>query len=646
MRVFILIFMLISVLPTTAQAKPKAEDFGILPSLYDAAISPDAKQIAVYINVEGTYGVRILNIENRQDKPRIRLLGKGVKPQWLKWVNNDRVLVSLTTTKNERSIPYSIGTLYSLDATTMKGDVLIKPRGIFRQFNNVVVDFLEDDPEHILMSFSDSDVTAPDIQKVNVETGRYSRVRRGRENIQYWYTDLSGTPRVGQGLSERSKKEEKWFLLIRDADSDKWRNADEYPGLEPESDIIGFTDNPNELIIRARNGRDTKGLYIYNLVQKGMSRTLFHDDDYDAGSVILSSDGSRVIGAKFVSDEAQTKLFEGEDTVLERVRQKNPEYTVQYIDQSTDGGLIVFSVSNAYDPGSLMIIDAKTEVVTALGKFRSELKPSEMGSVISVKYTARDGLVVPAYVTLPPTITQTKDLKNLPFIILPHGGPYARSSKRFDYFAQFFATQGYGVLQMNFRGSAGYGKSYEDAGRKNWVVMQEDVEDGARWLLEKGYADPERLCIAGWSFGGYAALMGSIKNPDIYKCGISMAGITDIADLIRDAKKYRFGGLAANQSILSGFDDRDEIKENSPAKRADELVIPLFLAHGEDDQAVHFDQFTRMKRALKKSPAKVTYMEFKEEDHYLSYQANRQKFFKGLEKFLISVNGKSEFAQE
>jgi dipeptidyl aminopeptidase/acylaminoacyl peptidase len=163
--------------------------------------------------------------------------------------------------------------------------------------------------------------------------------------------------------------------------------------------------------------------------------------------------------------------------------------------------------------------------------------------------------------------------------------------------------------------------------------------------LKKGYADPNKICIAGWSYGGYASLMGAIKNSDIYKCAISMAGVTDLKDMIGDMKKYRFGKIAAKDFILKGFEDKDAIKENSPVKRADEINIPLFLAHGTYDQRVHFDQFKRMKSALKKSSAKVTYMTFKDEDHFLSDQENRQKFFKGMDKFLKEVVGESEFSQ-
>jgi dipeptidyl aminopeptidase/acylaminoacyl peptidase len=517
---------------------------------------------------------------------------------------------------------------------------------MIRQDNADVVDFLDDDPDHILMAFSDDHQFLADIQRVNVKSGRYIIVERTKRDVQHWYTDRRGEPRVGQGIVDRrGATEREWNLVIRDADEDRWRKADHYPGLEADMQIYGFSDNPNELVIGDHAGRETLGLYVYDLVEKKISRKLFHHDTYDARGLVVNKKSGAIMGATFVADETEVELFDEYDTVLSRMRSQFSDYTVDYVDSSGDGRLVLFKVSNAYDPGTLAIVDASTNNVSFLAYLRRELPTEEMGLVSELSYPARDGVKIPAYVTLPPSVTSSADIKDLPFVVLPHGGPYARKAKRFDYFAQFFATRGFGVLQMNFRGSAGYGKGFEDAGRENWVKMQDDVEDGARWLIEEGLADPERLCIAGWSYGGYAALIGAIKSPDLYACAISMAGVTDLKDMINDIEKYRFGSITAQNFILKGFDDKHAIAENSPVKRAADMKVPLFIAHGEEDQRVHFDQFSRMKRALKKSSAPVTFMQFKDEDHYLSNQQNRQAFFQGLDEFLIKVFGEENVAQ-
>ena len=304
---------------------------------------------------------------------------------------------------------------------------------------------------------------------------------------------------------------------------------------------------------------------------------------------------------------------------------------------------MIVRLSHATDPGGLYLYK-KGGDLNAIGPQYNNLSANDMGIVVPVKYTARDGQKIPAYVTMPPTIEAQEDFKDLPFIVLPHGGPYGRDYKRFDYFAQFFATRGYGVMQMNFRGSDGYGKSFEQAGRSNWIVMQEDVEDATKYLFRKGYADPDRTCIAGWSYGGYAALMGGAKDTENrYSCVIAMAALTDIKDAKRDLKKYRGGKSVANSFFGEVMEDSDVRKANTPVERANDIKVPVFLAHGDKDFNVHFDQYKRMKKALEKAGADGTYLAFKDEDHFLSRQENRERFFIELEKFLEKVNGKSEF---
>lgn len=643
MRTIIFSFILSALFSICAFAKPPASAFGQLPNVYDAAISPDGSKLAVYLNAgDGGYAVGVYFLNERGKKPLIADMQDGVKPSSIRWANDDIVLASFWQSSKIQRTPITSGYIYRLQVSTQDAKILIQPKDIFRQFNSNIIDMLRNDPDHILMSFSDYNTSAPDVQKVNVRTRRYSRVRSGSESIQDWYTDRRGEVRIGQGLKDKSKED--WRLTIRDADSDNWRDSSEYPGLDENENIFGFTNNPNELIVGRYNGKDTLGLYVYDLTSKSQTRKIFHNEDYDVSGVVVSADGSEIVGATYLSDNDEVELFGNRESSLDRLRQKYPGYTVDYIDSTADYSLVVLKLTSPSDPGGVYVMKTDTLELQRIAFQYDDLENKDLGEVIAVRYSARDGVKIPAYVTIPPKIESTSDLKNLPFIILPHGGPFARDSKRFDYLAQFFVTRGFGVLQMNFRGSIGYGKEFEDAGRKNWVAMQEDVEDGTRWLISKGYADPKRTCIAGWSYGGYAALIGKIKNPDLYACTISMAGVTDLKDLINDMRKYRFGRLTA-RGFLKGFSDKDDLKENSPAKRGAEMTGPVFLAHGTLDQRVHFDQYKRMKSALKKSSAKVTTLEFKGEDHFLSNEKNRIQFFEELDKFLKKAVGESEFAQ-
>ncbi|MEL7185692.1 MAG: hypothetical protein AAFN50_04555 [Pseudomonadota bacterium] len=229
---FLIIVVFLTGLATQATAAPTADAFGTLPNAYDAAISPDGKQVAIIVNVQGQYGVRVVTLGKKGEKLRAVLLGEGVKPSWVKWANDKRVLIGLWQSRKFRGVPYTTRFIYTLDASSMKGKILVDNKELIRQNNADVVDFLDDDPDYILMAFSDRSQSLDDIHRVNVKTGRYGIVERTRQHVQHWYTDARGVPRVGQGLVDRVvNNEEEWNLIIRDADEALWRNADEYPGL-------------------------------------------------------------------------------------------------------------------------------------------------------------------------------------------------------------------------------------------------------------------------------------------------------------------------------------------------------------------------------------------------------------------------------
>lgn len=627
----------------SVQAAPSAIAFGELPVSFDADISPDGKRIAVIRNVDGTYVAYTTTTDDVGANSTVVSLGDDLQPEYVRWVNNDRYVVSVSKLEAFRDTPFTAGYLFTQDVAEGKeGRLLVKPRGIFRQYNNVVVDWLDDDPDYILMAYSEESFGSyPGIYKVNVNNGRDSRIQRPRTGIEGWLSDDNGIPRIGRGTTEKGVDK----MIVFDPATEEWESYDEYPGLDPDTPIFRVIKNGTELIIGDYNGRNTLGLYIYDLKTKRRTRELFHNDSYDASGVIVSSDGETVLGAKYVADEEETELLGDYATLIEEVEAKAPDHDVRFVDQTEDYNTIIVRLSASYDPGGLYMYTRGDEVLTLIGPRYNNLSDTDMGNVVPVKYTARDGQKIPAYVTMPPTIVTQENFKNLPFIVLPHGGPYGRDAKRFDYFAQFFATRGYGVMQMNFRGSEGYGKAFEEAGRNNWLVMQEDVEDATKYLYKKGYADPNRTCIAGWSYGGYAALMGGAKDDEgMYKCVIAMAALTDIKDHKRDKKnKYRGGKHWVDDFFGEAMQNKGIRDANTPVKRAADIKVPVFLAHGDKDINVHIDQYTRMKRALEKAGVDGTYLKFKDEDHFLSRQENREEFFVELEKFLKKVNGKSEF---
>lgn len=626
-------------LPTLAA--PDAALFGQLPAVYDADLSPDGKQIAILQNHQGRTVVNILELAaleaKRQQKSRVFGMQEGVKPLYVKWVGNRHVVVSTQQTEVKRNVPYVSGHLHSIDVKTMDARVVL---GGYQQFSNEVLDWLEDDPDHILMQFPDigESVDTPSVWKVQIRNGTQALVRRYKKGVSDWITDNVGEPRVGLAWKDRGRRLE-WE--IKHPETGKWESSETYPELDPDNmDVLAITDGGKNLIVRAYRDADTLGLHRYDLVTRTFVETLYQNDDYDVGAVILSKDGNDVVGAHYTGDTDQTVIFGEYGSTMGEALAAFSDYEVRFIDQSDDGEQVLIQVSGPSQPGGLFLFKRGGERVNIIAN-RSELMNVQMGKVVSLNYPARDGETIPAYLTGPAGFGG--ELKNLPFIILPHGGPYARDAKQFDWLAQMFASQGYAVLQMNFRGSDGYGRAFANAGRDDWVVMQTDVEDGMRWLVDRGYADPDKSCIAGWSYGGYAALMGAANHPDLYRCAIAIAALSDIPEAMSDARKYIRGAARAERTFGALRKDGELMRANNPVDRAKDITIPVFMAHGTLDTSVEFDQFKAMKRQLERAGVAGTYMRFKNEDHYMSNQANRQAMLEGIEAFLLRVNGKSPF---
>lgn len=651
----VLLLVLVSV---PAWSAPSADVFGALPALGDIAISPDGSQIAYSMNSNGQRAIRVVSLDGSDKELRVVGLDDDTKVSWIKWVNNEQVLAEIWINEfvgSDRTL-ITASYIYTLNSKTLKGRVLVRPStGSVRLNNSDVVDFLYNDPDHILMAMENRPnvlhanatyadvpyVRREDIFKVKVVSGRSSRVVRGKPGVQNWTADLRGEPRVGQGLLLGKNDEVSRTLIVRDANTEEWRSFADYPGLDADADIFGFTGDPNELIVGRYNDKPTLGLYIYDLAKREFTRQLFHSGEYDAGGLVLNGDGSEVIGASYVAESEEVILFGNYQSALQSQREKYPGTNFDYLDQSADGSKVLLRMSSPSDPGAVVLMDPADGKLRQLAKYRPKLVPQELGGVVAAKYKARDGALIPAFVTLPPSVTESGVLKDLPFVVLPHGGPIARDQLDYDNLAQFFATRGYGVLQMNFRGSSGYGAEFESAGRSSWQLMHQDIEDGTRWLIEKGYADPERIGIAGWSFGGYAALMGVINNPDLYQGAISVAGITDIQGMLSDANDFYFGGYF-REFFEQGFEDRTQMLANSPVERVEEIHVPVFIGHGTSDRRVRFNQFFHLRDKLQEADAVHTALEFKSDDHYLSNQKNRQELYRGMEAFLKETLGASE----
>jgi dienelactone hydrolase len=346
----------------------------------------------------------------------------------------------------------------------------------------------------------------------------------------------------------------------------------------------------------------------------------------------------RIVGARWTEDLPKQHFFDAElAKIAAAVEGQFADGYVLLQSWSRDRQRVLLFGERPDDAGMYYIYDVGTKKLRVLGKRYPQLTtPEQLGDRQSIKYRARDGQQIPAYLTLPAGV----EPKKLPLVLLVHGGPHARDDFTFDWWASFLASRGYAVLQTNFRGSTGYGYEWFDAGRKGWGdgLMQTDVEDGADALVKSGYVDPKRICIMGASYGGYAALAGATLTPERYACAVSVAGVSDPEDMLKNAERGGRKTMIAEWWRKSmGADDMDHLRKVSPIRHADQVRVPMLLIHGNEDTVVPVEQSRDMNAKLLRAKKNVRYVEMKGDDHWLSSAATRTQMLQEIETFLAPI---------
>lgn len=646
------ILFLACIITLHAQAAPlPVEAYGRLPAFSDVNISTGGSYIAAIMDQGEGYVVGVYELPITADSNFWARKYDNGTIRWIEWANDERLLVSVEFLDRLQGIPIKQTRLIAMnydgsDVENMVRRPKSKTSGL-HQFQDNVLDMLPEDPDHILMAFSldASNSLEPEVRKVNVHTGKNKLMETRQEHISTWYTDRDGNVRIGFGIHD-----EKLRMILRDSADSDWkdisyrfqdaetRKFDDSVTFEP----LGFDSDPNILYILSNHESDTASVYRYDIARDEFLDIVYGRDDVDISGLEYDSTGRNVIGVRYIAEEPEVHYLE--ENADARIREQLSEYfggaDVRLTSSTYDNSRWVVSVSGDTRPLQYYLLDKTDGSLKMFGQQYPSLNAGMLAPMQVTSYKARDDVEIPAFITLPPGIASLADAHALPFVALPHGGPSARDFKRFDFLAQFLASRGYGVLQMNFRGSSGYGTTFALAGHREWgQAMQDDVTDGVNWLVEQRYADAGRICAVGWSYGAYAALMGSVKTPDLYRCAVGIAGVYDLKALLRSESRYH-NGRFLSRNVGRLWSDGDQLEMNSPANNAAGIKVPVLLMHAADDRVVDIYQSRLMRDALEKANKSFDYVEYESGGHSM-VSKDRVEMLKQMEAFLAEHLGES-----
>lgn len=624
-------------LPLLAQTVPQlpVEAFASIPDVSSVQLSPDGKKIASIVRVDqpklkGTV-VSILDLETGNKDYAIHTDNQKFVLLSLQWANDTTLLISAKFPANRYGTPTTETRLVKYDLTTRKTTSVLARSVIDRlswipQHQGQIIDMMPDDPDNILLSLDGmgEEVGEDSVLRVNLSQGKSAFIQNSKRKIIGWITDRQHKVRISiynddteyRIYEQPEQKTEPRLLWTFKAFSDE--------SVWP----LGFDADPNILFVRAYH-QGFEAIFKVNLTDPKLTKELVYaNEDTDVeGNLIYSELKKKVIGISEGDGEEYTfwdPEYAGLQNGLKAVLPNAHNYITQF--SADERRYIVYSTSST-QPGTYYFGDRDEKALFPIADRYSQLSSEQLADTQYLSYEARDKLKIDAYLTVPKGL----EAKQLPTIIFPHGGPISYDSNDFDYWAQFFANRGYAVFRMNFRGSAGYGYEFMKAGLKSWgLEMQNDVEDGTRYLINQGISDPQRICIVGASYGGYAALMGAAMTPDLYRCAVSVAGVTDVAYLVKSSRRFTNYEVVKEQI----GDDFSALYERSPVSKADKITIPVLLLHGDKDRVVKVQHSREMFDELKSRKKNVEYIELENGDHYLSNNDHRLTTFKALDKFL------------
>lgn len=599
-------------------------DFFRNPEKAGYSLSPDGEYFAFLAPWENRLNIFIQKFSETEAKRITSVTDRDLVGYF--WASNERIVYARDQAGEEN---------FHLFAVNIDGSnpVDLTP---FEGVRAGVIDDLRDNDQDMIISLNKRDPRFYDAYRINIETGELKLIGENPGNIIGWLTDHEGLLRLAitsDGVNTS--------ILYRDNESQSFQTiltTDFKETLTP----VSFTYDNQCLYAFSNLGRDKAALVVFDPKTQKELELIYENSYVDVSGLLISDKRKKLIAVTYLTDKLRYHFFDEEvESIFQDLTKKIPGYELALSSVNRDENRFIIRTYSDKSLGSYFLYDVETSNLQKIADISPWIDEKYMADMEPISYNSQDGLTIHGYLTLPKGV----EPKNLPVVINPHGGPWYRDSWGYNAEVQFLANRGYAVLQMNFRGSTGYGRTFWEAGFKQWGrKMQDDITDGVQWLIDQGIADLKRIGIYGGSYGGYATLAGITLTPDLYAAAVDYVGISNIFTFLEAIPPY-WEPLRQQFYEMIGDPSKDKelLESVSPLFLVNQIKTPLFIAQGANDPRVKKSESDQIVAALEKRGIKVQYMVKENEGHGFANEENRFDFYRAMEEFLSEhLGGKVE----
>ena len=639
-----LALLMLLIYASAASAQVPLEDLFRNSKYASVALSPNGKHLATTTNIDGRLQLAVVDLETNTAK---NIAGYDKIDIWdIRWISNDRIVFNIINRDGEQRS--STAGLYAIQRDGTKDVTLMQSPELIRGFMDFMtwtseprwmemLDVFRDQPHDIVAVgyFPNRDAVP---YRVDSTTAKRKEIDYNLDGIARSFVfDQQNRLRVVVTSNTNRSVETVWY---RDTVEAPWKKLSEQPTLTPRFHVLAFDQDERTMLVAApdakRGGRWSIHRFDFATNQPG--EVLASDPAVDVhGGMVFAPDTRKLLGVRIASDPPRTLWLDKSLAALQVSVDKAFPGLVNVIHPGNAQAAMLIHSYSSTNPGQYALYYPDRKKLQNLLAARPWNNAGKLAVQHGYDYTARDGTPLFAYLTLP----QGRATKALPMVVLVHGGPWGRDSWGFNPEVQFLAGMGYAVLQPQFRGSTGFGDDLFKKSFGQWgLAMQDDVTDGVRSLIQQGVVDAKRICIMGASYGGYAVMMGLVKDPELFRCGVNLFGVTNIPYLFSEGRWA--DDNIANYSFSQMVGDKDKLREQfvatSPLRQASRIQAPVFMVYGEKDTRVPLIHGEEMRDALKKAGKTVEYMELEKEEHGIAQESTRLRVYAAIEKFLKQHN--------